>query len=77
MKAEIDRIEDGKHLVIYFEGGSQLVLPREALDFETYEGQHLKVKFSPDPESEEKTRERVRKLREELLNRTKERKEKK
>lgn len=73
MRAEIDRIEDGKHLVIYFEGGGQLILPREALGFETYEGQHLKVEFTPDPEREKKARERVKTLREELINRTKER----
>ncbi len=73
MRAEIDRIEDGKFAVIYFETGAELILPVELLGFKAYEGQHLKVEFTPDTASEKESSERISDLQRRLLERTRKR----
>ncbi|MBN2407089.1 MAG: DUF3006 domain-containing protein [Elusimicrobia bacterium] len=69
MKGIIDRIEDGKTAVINIVGGGSMLIPAEQFDIKIHEGQHLKITFEPDEESEQKTREEIKNLQEELLKR--------
>jgi len=69
MKAVIDRIEEGIAVLVI--EGKTINLPVEFFEFEVHEGQHLKITFEPDEESEQKTRVDVKNLQEELLNRNK------
>ena len=66
MKAYIDRIEDGNIAVLIIEGKT-INLPVEFFGFEVHEGQHLKITFEPNEESEQKTRQEIKNLQDELL----------
>jgi len=68
MKGIIDRIEDGKIAVLVVKGKT-LNLPVEFFDFEVREGMHLKINIEPDEKSEQKTRDEIKNLQEELLKR--------
>ena len=70
MKAYIDRIEEGIAVIVI--EGKNINIPAELLGIEVHEGMHLNIKFEADTESEEATKDRIKKLQEELLNRNKE-----
>ena len=69
MKAVIDRIEEGIAVLVI--DWKTINLPVEVFGFKVHEGQHLKITFEPDEKSEQETREKIKNLQEELLNRNK------
>lgn len=69
MKGTVDRIEDGKTAVIVIEGGGQMTIPVKQFNIEVYEGAHLDIDFRLNPESEEKMRQEINDLQQELLER--------
>ncbi len=71
MRGYIDRIEDKKFAVINIIGGGEMIIPVKQFKFKIYEGMHLEINFKPNPESEKKLLERVKKLQRELLRRSK------
>ena len=77
MRAVIDRIEGGRIAVIHLEKGGHMELPLTSLGFKAYEGQHLRVSFKPDPESEKKTEKGIKDIQDRLIERTRERDKKK
>lgn len=73
MKAYIDRIEDGKIAVVVVEKMGQLFVPVKTFPFEVHDGMHLTIEMQPDEKSESKTENALKKLREKLLKRSKNR----
>lgn len=71
MKAYIDRIEDGKTAVVIVEQMGQLLVPVKKFPFKIHDGMHLSIEFKPDPKSEKKTLDAVKKLQEELIRKSK------
>lgn len=70
MKAVIDRIEEGIAVLVI--EGKTINLPVELFGFEVHEGQHLKITFEPDEESEKKLEKEIKDLQEEFLKRNEE-----
>ena len=73
MKAFIDRIEGNIAVLVIEE--KTINIPVEFFEFEVHEGQHLKITFEPDEKSEQETRDKIKNLQEELLNRNKDKKD--
>lgn len=71
MKGIVDRIEDGKMAVVEVEGCGQLIISVDRLNFKVYEGAHLNIDFSLDPESESLMREEIQEMQKELLEKNK------
>lgn len=71
MKAYVDRIEDGKFAVINVIGGGEMVIPVKQFKFKIHEGMHLEINFEPRPDEEKKTLDRIKKLQQELLRKSK------
>lgn len=71
MKGYIDRIEDKKFAVINIIGGGEMIIPVKQFKFKIHEGMHLEIDFKPKPEEEKKTLDRIKKLQQELLKRSK------
>lgn len=70
MKAIIDRIEDGKTVVLTVLGGGEMIVPVKQFKFKLHEGMWLIADFKPDKKAELKAIDRVKKLQRELLNRS-------
>ena len=74
VKVVIDRIEDGRLAVLEIEGVmGDFVWPVEFLPETVHDGSVLDFIIEENPEAEAAQREKVRKLRDELLRRTRER----
>ena len=67
MKAFIDRIENGMIAVVHLEGGGEIAIDRNIFPFEIYEGMHIKISLVPDPESEKRSQNRIKKYQNKLL----------
>lgn len=73
VRVVIDRIEDGGLAVLEIEGlMGDFVWPVEFLPETVHEGSILNFTIEDDPEAEAAQREKIRKLQEELLRRTRE-----
>ncbi len=74
VKVVIDRIEDGRLAVLEIEGVmGDFVWPVEFLPENVHDGSVLDFTIEENPEAEAAQREKVRKLRDELLRRTRDR----
>lgn len=67
MNFVIDRIEDGRIVVLQSKNGGEMFIPKSAFKFSVYEGMWLKVSFEPDKKSENAARARIKKLQQSLL----------
>ncbi len=68
----IDRIEDGKVVVLNFnDRKGSAYIDKSSFNFKVYEGMWLRIEFYPEPEKENGTRLKIKKLQEELLKRSK------
>ncbi|MEW6555869.1 MAG: DUF3006 family protein [Elusimicrobiota bacterium] len=68
MRAVIDRIEDGKIVVLTIIGGGEMLIPaKQFKKFKIHEGMWLDIEFKPNREAEDKARQKVIKLQQELL----------
>lgn len=70
MKAVIDRIEDGKTAVLTVIGGGEIIIPVKQFKFKLHEGMWFDVEFKPNRKEESKSLDRVKKLQQELLQRS-------
>ncbi len=74
VRVVIDRIEDGRLAVLEIGGEmGDFVWPVEFLPQNVHDGSILEFTIEENPEAEAAQREKVRKLQEELLRRTRER----
>lgn len=71
MKAVIERIEDGKAVVVTVIGGGEMIIPKKQFKFKIHEGMWLDVEFNPDKKAEDNAKSEVIKLQQELLKRSK------
>ena len=69
MKAYIDRIEDGKAVLMVGSYG-ELVIPVKDFEFKVCEGMHISMDLKIDVRSQKKTLEAVKNLQVKLLNRS-------
>ncbi len=75
LRVVIDRIEDGRLAVLEIEGlTGDFVWPVEFLPEKVHDGSILDFTIEENPQAEAAQREKMRKLRDELLRRTRERK---
>lgn len=65
----VDRIEDGKTVVLTVIGGGEMIIPVKQFKFKLHEGMWLDAEFKPNKKAESKSLDRVKKLQQELLNR--------
>ena len=71
LPAFIDRIEDGQIAVVVVQKVGKLLIPVKRFPFKVQEGMHLLLKLEPDSQSEFRTLNQVKRLRENLLKKSK------
>ncbi|HOW27983.1 MAG TPA: DUF3006 family protein [Elusimicrobiota bacterium] len=69
LTAVVDRIEDGRHVVLSVVGIGQIVLPARKFPFAVREGQWIDFWAAPNPKTEQRIRSEVRRLQAKLVRR--------